>query len=288
VDPPFTRTQTQAVGDWVERSGRRLAYIYATHGHSDHWFGTAELARRFPGVTVYATEGTIEVMREQAGPGREQLFDRIFPGQIPESPVLAEPVPARGFRLEGNPVVAVETGHTDTGKTSVLYVPSIGLVAAGDVAYNGVHQYILEGGHGGLQEWLRALDRVAGLQPRAVVAGHKNKDRPDDPAILGETRQYLQDAVRLLDDKPAAREFYDQMTGLYPDRLNPGVVWLGDGGCSAGDPRGPVAVLLAGAVPALPLSRNRHRVPLEAPQSALAEADAVLGRGSTFTERRSP
>jgi glyoxylase-like metal-dependent hydrolase (beta-lactamase superfamily II) len=227
VDPPFTRTQIQRVGDWVERSGRRLAYIYATHGHGDHWFGTGELARRFPGVTVYATAGTIEVMRRQAGPSREQLFDRIFPGQIPETPVLAEPVPARGFLLEGNPVVAVETGHTDTDQTSVLHVPSIGLVVAGDVAYNGVHQYVVEGGHGGLQEWLRALDRVAGLHPRAVVAGHKNKNRPNDPAIVHETRQYLQDVIRLLEGKPTAREFYDQMTGLYPDRLNPGVVWLG-------------------------------------------------------------
>jgi glyoxylase-like metal-dependent hydrolase (beta-lactamase superfamily II) len=234
VDPPFTRTQIQRVGDWVERSGRRLAYIYATHGHGDHWFGTGELVRRFPGVTVYATEGTIEIMRQQAGPSRERLFDRIFPGQIPDTPVLAEPVPAQGFRLEGNPVVAVETGHTDTDKTSVLHVPSIGLVVAGDVAYNGVHQYLLEGGGGGLHEWLRALDRVAGLHPRAVVAGHKNKNRPDDPAILDETRQYLQDVIRLLDDKPAAREFYDQMTGLYPDRLNPGVVWLGARGLLGG------------------------------------------------------
>lgn len=234
VDPPFTRTQIRRVGDWVERSGRRLAYIYATHGHGDHWFGTGELARRFRGVTVYATEGTIEVMRQQVGPSREQLFDRIFPGQIPETPVLAEPLPAQGFRLEGNPVEAVETGHTDTDKTSVLHVPSIGLVAAGDVAYNGVHQYISEGGHGGLREWLRALDRVAGLHPRAVVAGHKNKNRPDDPAIVGETRQYLQDVIRLLDDKPTAREFYDQMTGLYPDRLNPGVVWLGARGLLGG------------------------------------------------------
>jgi glyoxylase-like metal-dependent hydrolase (beta-lactamase superfamily II) len=58
VDPPFTRAQIQAVGDWVERSGKRLAYIYSTHGHGDHWFGTGELARRFPGVTVYATEDT--------------------------------------------------------------------------------------------------------------------------------------------------------------------------------------------------------------------------------------
>jgi glyoxylase-like metal-dependent hydrolase (beta-lactamase superfamily II) len=227
VDPPFTRTQIQNVGDWVERSGRRLAYIYATHGHGDHWFGTGELARRFPGVTAYATEGTIEVMRQQAGPGREQLWDRIFPGQIPATPVLAEPVPAGGFLLEGNPVVAVETGHTDTDNTTVLHVPSIGLVAAGDVAYNGVHQYILEGGGGGLQEWLRAIDRVAGLNPRAVVAGHKNKELPDDPAILGETRRYLQDVIRLLDQKPTVREFYDQMIGLYPGRLNRSPVWYG-------------------------------------------------------------
>jgi glyoxylase-like metal-dependent hydrolase (beta-lactamase superfamily II) len=233
VDPPFTRTQIQAVGDWVERSGRRLAYIYSTHGHGDHWFGTGELAKRFPGVTVYATEGTIEVMRRQAGPSHDR-FDRLFPGQIPETPVLAEPIPAPGFLLEGRQVVALETGHTDTDKTSVLHVPSMGLVAAGDVAYNGVHQYILEGGGGGLQEWLRAVDRVAGLHPQAVVAGHKNKARPDDPAILDETRQYLQDVIRLLDDKPTAREFYDQLTGLYPERLNPGVVWLGARGLLGG------------------------------------------------------
>src|SRR5689334_12439693 len=203
VDPPFTRTQIQAVGDWIERAGRRLAYIYATHGYGDHWFGT--------GNWLSASLG-----------------------QIPETPVLAEAVPVQGFQLEGNPVVAVETGHTDTDKTSVLHVPSIGLVVAGDVAYNGVHQYILEGSGDGLQEWLRALDRVADLHPRAVVAGHKNKNRPDDPAILAETRQYLQDAIRLLDEKPTAREFYEQMTGLYPDRLNPGVVWLGARGLLGG------------------------------------------------------
>ncbi|MGW1912968.1 MBL fold metallo-hydrolase [Streptomyces sp. NPDC002076] len=45
VDPPFTREQTERVGDWVERSGKRLTRIYSTHGHGDHWFGTAELVK---------------------------------------------------------------------------------------------------------------------------------------------------------------------------------------------------------------------------------------------------
>jgi glyoxylase-like metal-dependent hydrolase (beta-lactamase superfamily II) len=227
VDVPFTREQIQKVGDWIERAGKRLAYIYVTHGHGDHWFGTAQLLQRFPGPTVYATEGTIEVMRKQAVEGREQLWDKQFPGLIPESPVLAQPIPAEGFQLEGNVIQAVEVGHTDTDHTTVLHVPSIGLVVAGDAIYNGVHQYFLEGGDVGLQEWLNAIDSVEQLEPRSVVAGHKNKDLPDDPATVDQTRQYLRDVIRLLDEKPTAREFFDQMMELYPDRLNPGPVWYG-------------------------------------------------------------
>jgi glyoxylase-like metal-dependent hydrolase (beta-lactamase superfamily II) len=227
VDAPFTRKQIQKVGDWIEQSGKRLAYIYITHGHGDHWFGTAQLLERFPGATVYATNGTIEIMHKQATEGREQLWDKQFPGLIPESPILAEPIPAEGFELEGNLIRAIEVGHTDTDNTSVLHVPSIGLVVAGDAVYNGVHQYFLEGGDGGLQEWLEAVDRVEQLKPRSVVAGHKNKLLPDDPATIDQTRQYLRDVIRLLDEKPTPLEFFDQMLELYPDRLNPGPVWYG-------------------------------------------------------------
>lgn len=227
VDPPLTYAQAKIVSDGIEQSGKRLAYIYVTHGHGDHWFTTTELLKRFPGAKVYATEGTIEVMHQQAVEGRAQMWDRAFPGLIPPSPVVAEPIPPEGFLLEGNVVAAVETGHTDTERTSVLHVPSIGLVVAGDVAYNGVHLYILEGRGGGFEEWIKALDKVAALQPRAVVAGHKNKDLPDDPAILGETQAYLRDVINVLDGKPTAREFFDKMLALHPDRLNPGPVWYG-------------------------------------------------------------
>jgi glyoxylase-like metal-dependent hydrolase (beta-lactamase superfamily II) len=227
VDPPFTREQIRRVGDWVERSGKRLTHIYATHGHGDHWFGTDLLVRRFPGAVAYATEGTIRLMHKQATDGREQVWDRDFPGLIPDSPVVYLKIPAEGFALEGEAVRAIETGHSDTVDTTVLHVPSIGLVVAGDVVYNGVHQYLLETGGGGLEAWLAAIDQVAALQPRAVVAGHKNRDLPDDPAILSQTRDYLLDAQRLLAGKPSPREFYDEMRRRYPDRLNPGPLWYG-------------------------------------------------------------
>ncbi|MGW1912969.1 hypothetical protein ACWCQS_20105 [Streptomyces sp. NPDC002076] len=166
-------------------------------------------------------------MHQQATEGRVEMWDRRFPDLIPDSPVLAQPIPAEGFLLERALIQAVEVGHPDTDETSVLHVPSISLVVAGDVAYNVVHQYILEGGDGGLRKWLTAIDRVAALEPRNVVAGHNNKDLPDDPAILDRTRQYLLDVMRLLDQNPTAREFFDRMTGLHPDLLNPGPAWYG-------------------------------------------------------------
>ena len=154
VDPPFTREQVKRVGDWIERSGKHLTAVYATHGHGDHWFGTDLLLQRFPGAVAYATDGTIAMMHEQGTVGRAELWDVDFPGQIPPSPVDYRTIPVEGIELEGQRLLAVEVGHTDTDDTTVLHVPSIGLVVAGDVAYNGVHQYLLESAHGGVDAWL--------------------------------------------------------------------------------------------------------------------------------------
>jgi glyoxylase-like metal-dependent hydrolase (beta-lactamase superfamily II) len=225
VDPPFTYKQVRRVGDWIERSGKHLTAVYATHGHGDHWFGTDFLLQRFPGAVAHATEGTIAMMHQQGAAGRAELWDVDFPGQIPPSPVNYRTIPDTGIELEGHRLLAVEIGHTDTDDTTVLHVPSIGLVVAGDVAYNGVHQYLLESAHGGVDAWLAALDKVAALQPRAVVAGHKNKDLPDDPAIIDQTRDYLLNARRLFAERPSPQEYFAEMTALYPNRLNVGPVW---------------------------------------------------------------
>src|ERR1700756_1321840 len=225
VDPPFTYEQVSRVGDWIERFGKQLIAVYATHGHGDHWFGTELLLQRFPGAVAYATDGTIAMMHQQGTEGRAQMWDIDFPGLIPPSPVVYQPIPVDGIDLEDHRLLAGEGGRTDTDDTTVLHVPSIGLVVAGDVAYNGVHQYLLESAHGGVEAWLAALDKVAALQPRAVVAGHKNKDLPDDPAIIDQTRDYLLKARRRLAQKPSPQEYFDEMIALYPDRLNVGPVW---------------------------------------------------------------
>ncbi|MET7460432.1 hypothetical protein [Nonomuraea sp. NPDC005501] len=64
------------------------------------------------------------------------------------------------------------------------------------------------------------------LRPAAVVAGHKDPARPDDPGIPDETGEYLRTALKVIATRPTPRAFFDEMTRRYPERVNPGTVWL--------------------------------------------------------------
>lgn len=226
VDPPMTTAQTAMIGDWVEATGKNLTHVFATHGHGDHWFGAEELADRFD-AEVVATAGTIEQMHRNLAI-REVFWDALFPGQIAPTRVTASVVADNVIPLEGHALRIVEVGHSDTDATSVLHVPALDLVVAGDVIYNGVHQFLREARGGGLHDWMRAVDQVAALDPRLVVAGHKDRRLDDDAArVIHETREYLTAAAELLDSQPDAIGFFEAMLDRFPTRLNPGALWGG-------------------------------------------------------------
>jgi glyoxylase-like metal-dependent hydrolase (beta-lactamase superfamily II) len=215
VDPPFTRDQAQAVGDWVQASDKNLTHIFATHGHGDHWFTAGMLAERFD-AQIIATAGTIEQMHRNVAM-RGAVWDRLFPGQIPETEVTAVPPENNRIELEGRPLAVVEVGHTDTDAASVLHVPDLDLVIAGDAVYNGVHLYLAESADGGRDKWRSAIDIVETLEPRWILAGHKNKDLDDTAArAISETRNYLDSADELLAQHTTAVGFFSAMVRTLP------------------------------------------------------------------------
>jgi glyoxylase-like metal-dependent hydrolase (beta-lactamase superfamily II) len=139
--------------------------------------------------------------------------------------VIAEELKGNVIALEGCELLVVEVGHTDTEHTTCLHVPSAGLVVAGDVAYNDVHLYLAESNAKTRREWIAALDTIESLKPSTVIAGHKESERKDSPSIIEETRQYIRDFDRLARITATARELYDEMLQLYPNRANPGSLW---------------------------------------------------------------
>ena len=88
------------------------------------------------------------------------------------------------FELEGHKLITIDTGYTDTASSTCLHVPSIGLLVAGDVVYNGVHVYLGETDTQSRLAWIATLDKLETLRPRAVIAGHKVPENDDDPRII--------------------------------------------------------------------------------------------------------
>jgi glyoxylase-like metal-dependent hydrolase (beta-lactamase superfamily II) len=226
VDPPMTADQARALGDWVAGKARNLTDIFITHGHGDHWFTAGLLAERF-GARVVASAGTIAQMRGSVA-ARPVLWDKLYSG-IPPTPVTAVTVPDNRFPLEGHELMIVEVGPTDSDDTTVLHVPDLDLVVAGDVIYNGVHMYLAQtAAVGGFGPWRDAIDKVQALEPRHIVAGHQNSERDDDAErTIAETRKYLDDAEELLRTQSTAVDFFNATVDRYPRHRGRTVLWVG-------------------------------------------------------------
>jgi glyoxylase-like metal-dependent hydrolase (beta-lactamase superfamily II) len=205
VDAMLTVAEAEALADWI-----------APHAHFDHFFGLSILLDRFPAARAIATPKTVNAMQIYLSPTVERLARRCFPGQVANKLVAPEPYERDTFTLEGHELRIIEQGHTDSADTTSLYVPSIGLIVAGDVVYNQCRMYVGDTTPESRINWIAALDRLAALNPSIVVAGHKKPGAPDSPSTIQDTKRYLQDFDRLRKTAKSDQELFDQMTELYP------------------------------------------------------------------------
>ena len=226
VDTAITVDQNQKLVDWIAHSGKNLTAIYATHGHGDHFFGVNTIQKKFPKARFVATSEVIAVMRKQASvPVVESYWKPRFPGQIDSTLLIADELKDGVLELEGKQLISVPLGHTDTDSTTCLHVPSIGLAVCGDALYNDVHLHLGESNAEGRKEWIAALDKIESLKPVAAIAGHKRPGALDTPNNIEATRKYIRDFDRIAFYTKTALDLYSEMLAIYPERVNPAVLW---------------------------------------------------------------
>jgi glyoxylase-like metal-dependent hydrolase (beta-lactamase superfamily II) len=222
IDAQHISSDVAALGDLIEGTGRRPSTIYVTHGHADHWYGAGELVARFPGARVVATRPVVEYIH-QAAEVEAQQWSAMFGGRVAKPSAVPEPLDGLTLELEGHEIRIVEVGQGDIRPSTVVHIPAIETVVAGDVVYNQIHAMLGLSGPSGWERWLQSLDAIEKLDPQMIVCGHRKPESSDREVsrMLDETRSYISDFAQGAQSLDNAEELINLMKSKYPDFGNP-------------------------------------------------------------------
>lgn len=188
IDTQFLISEAQGLREQIKATEKPLVAIFITHPHPDHFNGVGILIEEYPGVPVYATQPTLDgIMAVEAQ--KREFWTPIHGADYPASTSLPDHILTSGESVTiGEVTFRVEDiGEGETSNMTLVYVPASEVLFAGDLAYHGVHPWLVEA-HA--QAWLRQLadvrQRYAAVQ--TVYVGH---GIPSTMAILSEQIDYI-------------------------------------------------------------------------------------------------
>jgi glyoxylase-like metal-dependent hydrolase (beta-lactamase superfamily II) len=211
----------------IDASGRNLTVIYITHGHADHYFGLERLLDRYPRARAVTLPPVARYITATLSDDRER-WRETFAGASLDNAAIPEPLEADSLRVDGHEVRAVPIEQADISPASIVHVPGIDAVIAGDAIYNGVNPFLAASGPKEWPKWVDSVDVIAALNPRIVVAGHKRPELPDDDlhATIDMTRDYLRAFISAAAECTDSRSLVARMQAQFPDNANPSALIL--------------------------------------------------------------
>jgi glyoxylase-like metal-dependent hydrolase (beta-lactamase superfamily II) len=221
IDALYLKDDVRDLGDLIERTGKKLTTIYITHAHADHYLGFAELLERFPGAKCVALPHVIEAMKQTMDLQSMQWLLMFGDAGLKAGP-LPEPLEGHTLYVDGTPLNIIEVEQADIHPTTIVHIPDIDVVVAGDSIYNEMHPMLGLSTPDEWAAWLQTIDRVESLRPKMIVAGHRRPDG-DDYAVetmIAETRAYLQDYAAAFEVAKDADELVDIVSAKYPHHGN--------------------------------------------------------------------
>jgi glyoxylase-like metal-dependent hydrolase (beta-lactamase superfamily II) len=221
IDAQFIDSEIAALGDLIERTGKRLTSIYVSHAHADHYFGLGQLQKRFPDARAVTTASVVEAINETHDDQMTQ-WRAMFGESVAEPTVLPSPLEGDTIDLEGQKLRVIEVGQGDIAPSTIVHIPSIDTVVTGDVAYNRIHPMLALSGPDQWEAWIASVDQIQRLHPKTVIAGHKDPAAGDDDAaaILNGTRTYIADFRDTVATSHSWEQVVEIMTAAYPNYGN--------------------------------------------------------------------
>ncbi|MGV9853472.1 MBL fold metallo-hydrolase [Streptomyces sp. NPDC003442] len=227
VDTQYLADDVAEVARRIEASGRTLTTIFITHAHADHYFGLERLLQLFPSARAVALPSVVAEI-EATNEGQRKMWRAWFEGKALDNTAIPEPLDGDTILLDGEELKVIEVGQADVAPATIVWVPSIRAVVAGDAVYNGVNPFLAASGPADWPKWIESVDKIASLEPEIVIGGHKNPEAADDDlaATLDFTRDYIRAFIEEFEASSDSRDLVARMQAQFPHNLNPSALVL--------------------------------------------------------------
>ena len=143
----------------------------------------------------------------------------FFRDQVAQPCAVPEPLDGLTLEIGDHQLSIVEVGQTDVNPSTVVHIPELDVVVAGDAVYNKMHSMLGLSGPSGWERRLQSVDTIEKLDPKIIVCGHRKPESSDHEVsrMLDETRSYISDFARGAQSLDSADELIDLMEWKYPD-----------------------------------------------------------------------
>nr|WP_202377344.1 MBL fold metallo-hydrolase [Mycobacterium paraintracellulare] len=227
IDAQYLKDDVRDLGDLIERTGKTLTTIYITHAHPDHYLGIGPLMERFPEAKCVALPHVVEAIPETMAEHAE-LWEMMFGDSSVATDALPDPIEGDVFYVDGSPLKIIEVKQADIHPSTIVHIPAIDVVVAGDAVYNEIHPMLGLSTPDEWPDWLETVDLVEKLKPRMIVAGHRRPDGDDyaTDTMIAQTRAYIQQFAAAYQIAKDAEDLIAIMTEKFPYHGNPWTLWF--------------------------------------------------------------
>lgn len=204
---------------------KRLTHIYVSHFHPDHHFGLAVLKFAFPDAKIVALPSVVkDIVFTSSDKVDLWAIDRFGPGEIPPMTTIPMPMPEPGLELEGEEIRFSDGWEGDSINNSAVWVPSINVVCATDIAFHDCHIWPIESNVARRVAWRKDIERLKEFDARIIIPGHcdEEKIRIMEEVAEDTSRTYTDCAdwsIRYLEDYEeaysTAKSAVDLVEGVY-------------------------------------------------------------------------
>ena len=209
---------------------KSLTHIYVSHFHPDHHFGLQVLKNAFPKAKIVALPNVVEdIIATSSDKIDLWAIDRFGPDDIPQNTTIPTPLNQPYLLLEGEEIRVSDNWEGDSINNSVVWVPSIKVVCATDVAFHDCHLWPIESNVARRVKWRASIDKLREFDARIIIPGHCDNDKI---RLMEEVQQngsitytecidwslkYLDNYEEVYNNAKTGLEVVEAMTELYPN-----------------------------------------------------------------------